>query len=137
MRNLVYNAVGRGCVLFAAIMDGAAQVVCWLAIASFGFVKVQVAHISMFLLRVIDGKRVESEKAATEQERQMAELNLMQAAIRVKEDSAKFGDWTDDHSHALNTIGISLIQECGWEPEQVHNYFKPLVEAIDGLEYGA
>ena len=63
-------------------------------------------------------------------------MNLMMAAVRVKENAEETDDWTEDHSETLNMIGVTLIQECNWKPEQVHNYFKPLVESIDGLDYG-
>lgn len=137
MRNFLYESIGRVCILFAEVSDWSANLLVLAIVKSSMFFKVAFAHFCMWLLKRVDGKRVEAEKQATENEKTQLELILMQSAVRVKENAVEIDDWTDDHSEALNMIGIRLIQECDWEAAAVHRYFKPLVESFEGLDYGA
>ena len=89
----------------------------------------------MWLLKRVDGNRVKEEQSETEHLKVQLELALMQAAIRIKESAEADDSWTDDHSEALNMVGVRLIEECQWDSVSVHSYFKPLVESIEGLEY--
>lgn len=122
--------------LLAGTVDFIGNLIVLATVKSGSFVKVAYAHFCMWLLRIIDKKRVESEQTENENTRQYLELSLMQAAVMIKENAAEADDWTDDHSEALNMVGVRLIDECNWEPSAVHKYFKPLVESIEGLDYG-
>lgn len=136
MRNFLYESVGRSCILFARASDGLSNIIVYLTVKILESLKVACAHFCMWLLSRIDSKRVANEKSVNEQIRVNAELALMAAAVHVKEAAEESGDWTEEHSEALNMIGVNLIHECNWEPVAVHRYFKPLVEAIEGLDYG-
>ena len=135
MRNFLYETIGRSCVLFATTTEFVGNALVWIVVKSAEFLRVSYAHFCMWLLKIVDGKRVKAEQEANEQSRVSAELALMQAAVHVKESSIEIGDWTEEHSEALNMIGVGLINECNWEAAQVHHYFKPLVESIEGLNY--
>ena len=67
---------------------------------------------------------------------QQTELRLLGAANSVKEHAETTGDWTDQHSEAIEAISNALLNECSWEEDDIHGYMKRLVESIDGLEYG-
>lgn len=136
MRRFLYDAIGRSCIMFAGASDRVGNLLVLLVVKSFTFFKVSYAHLCMWLLTRVDNKRVAAEKAETAQQQESLELGLMQAAVRIKENAVEIDDWTDEHSHALNMIGVQLIEECGWEAPAVHKYFRPLVESIEGLDYG-
>lgn len=135
MRSFLYETVGKSCYWFAATVEFTGNALIWAIAKAAQLLRVGYAHFCMWLLKRIDSKRVQAEKDATEENRTSSELALMAAAVSVKESSIEMGDWTEEHSHALNMIGVSLINECNWEPAAVHRYFKPLVESIEGLEY--
>jgi len=136
MRSFIYDSIGRICVLFAGVSDWTSNLIVWAVVKTSSFAKVSFAHFCMWLLMRVDSKRVKEEKQANENEKTQLELVLMQSAIRVKENALDGEDWTEEHSEALNMIGLRLIHECDWEPAAVHRYFKPLVESVEGLDYG-
>ena len=67
---------------------------------------------------------------------QQTELTLLDAANKVKVHAETTGNWTDDHSDALEAVSNALLNECEWEEDDIHAYMRRLVESIDGLEYG-
>lgn len=136
MRSFIYDSIGRICVLFAGVSDWTSNLIVLAVVKMNSFAKVNFAHFCMWLLMRVDGKRVKEEKQANENEKTQLELVLMQSAIRIKENALDGDDWTEEHSEALNMIGLRLIYECDWEPAAVHRYFKPLVESVEGLDYG-
>lgn len=136
MKSFLFDAVGRGCVLICTISDTIANLLVLGIVKLSSLFKVNFAHVCMWLLTRIDSKRVADEKLETEELKQSLELALMQAAVRIKDSAKEDDDWTEEHSEALNMVGIRLIEECNWDPVQVHKYFKPIVESIEGLEYG-
>ena len=64
------------------------------------------------------------------------ELKLLNALSQVRDHAKDMGDWTEQHSDALEAVGNALLNECDWEEESVHQYLKQIVESIEGLEYG-
>ena len=54
----------------------------------------------------------------------------------MRDHAKDMGDWTEQHSDALEAVGNALLNECDWEEESVHQYLKQIVESIEGLEYG-
>lgn len=135
MKTFLYDLVAHSCIFFAGFNDSIANLLIFGTVKLFTFNKVNYAHFCMWLLKRIDKKRVDEEQSETDRLKSMLELTLMQAAIRIKESAEADSTWTDDHSEALNMVGVRLIEECNWEPDSVHSYFKPLVESIDGLDY--
>lgn len=102
-----------------------------------------VGNIGYFLMRLIDSDRVDVyEKLLTASEEpsalssQTMELKLLASATQVRDHARETGDWTDQHTEALNAIGDALMAEASWKEDSVHQYLKELVESIDGLEYG-
>lgn len=135
MKTYLYDLIAYSCIAFAGVTDFVANLLILMTVKVFTFNKVTYAHLCMWLLKRVDGERVEGEQSETERLKSMLELALMQAAIRIKESAEADDSWTDDHSEALNMVGVRLIEECQWEADSVHSYFKPLVESIEGLDY--
>jgi len=69
-------------------------------------------------------------------ESQQTELKLLGSAVTIRDHAIKTGDWTDNHSEALEAIGNNLLNSFDWDEESVHQYFKEVVEAVPGLDYG-
>jgi predicted transcriptional regulator len=63
------------------------------------------------------------------------ELKLLTGASQVRDHAREMGDWTEQHSDAIEAIGEALVGELGWEEGHVHQYLREIVESIDGLEY--
>ena len=104
-----------------------------------------LGSIGYWAMKVIDAKRLalhQEINAAGEHTGpsplsiQNMELRLLAAANQVRDHAKETGDWTDQHTEALNAIGDALMGEHGWQEDSVHQYLRALVESIDGLEYG-
>lgn len=135
MKSLLYDTIARSCLLFSTIVDSVARFLVNTIVKLLTATKISYASFCMFLLKITDKKRLEIEKEDLERGNAMLELALMQAAVRIKESAVEHDEWTQDHSNALNMVGIRLIEECDWEADSVHKYLKPLVESVPGLEY--
>lgn len=131
MRKLLFNLVSAASAGLIFTIQGVG-----------GFLIGATGKIGRFLLRLIDGDRLQwyeslldAAEAPSEIEQQNLELALLQSAQKVR-DHAKESEWTDQHTDAMTAVGDALIAEFGWEEESVHQYLKELVESIDGLQYG-
>lgn len=102
-----------------------------------------IAKVSYALMVALDKETcdeiaamMEITKPSSELVAQQTELTLLDAANKVKVHAETTGNWTDDHSYALEAVSNALLNECEWEEDDIHTYMKRLVESIDGLEYG-
>lgn len=99
-----------------------------------------VAGLGVLGMRLADPQRFKyASKQAQETEKAdmaSAELRLMSTAVKLRDHAIDLGDWTDEHTMALNAVGEALLNEAGWEDKAVHVYLKKVVESIEGLEYG-
>ena len=143
MNRLLFNAV----TFLGANSMRAIGAVCSLLSSAIEFVGAWaiklIAVISYQLMKRLDPEQMEMVAqltAAQEQPdtigKQQTELRLLGAANSVKEHAETTGDWTEQHSDALEAISNALLNECSWEEDDIHGYMKRLVESIDGLEYG-
>ena len=99
-----------------------------------------IGKIAYALMALIDRKRlnlyeqIAEAQNSGELESQQTELNLLSAAGQVRDHAREMGDWTDNHTVALNAIAEALVVEMGWEEEQVQRYMTEVVKSIDDLE---
>jgi len=108
------------------------------------FVNFVIASISYFFLRNINSQRLryyenivkQTQQNSTNVKQQQIELDLLTSVQKLRDHAVREGDWTDNHSIALEAIGNALIQEMDWEEDLVHQYLKEVVETIPGLYYG-
>lgn len=108
------------------------------------FINFTIARVSYFFLRIIDPKRLhyyenivsKVEQGSVNVKQQQTELDLLTSVQKLRDHAVREGDWTDNHSIALEAIGNALIQEMDWEEDLVHQYLKEVVETIPGLYYG-
>jgi len=100
-----------------------------------------IGRIGYALMNLIDKKRLSVYEQMAEPEViselsiQQTELNLLNAASQVRDHSREMGEWTAQHTEAINAIADSLVLELGWEEGHVNQYLKEVVESIDGLEF--
>lgn len=99
-----------------------------------------VAALGVLGMRLADNKRFEYSMRQAEEAQQEAvsgrTLALMSTAVKLRDHAIELGDWTEQHTEAINVVGEALIVEAGWQEEAVHNYLRGVVESIEGLEYG-
>ena len=117
------------------------------AIARFIYENTRVlfGKIGYTVMKLVDAKKVKfyedmidsMGKSKVTLEDQQTELKLLGSAVTIRDHAMKTGDWTDDHSEALQAIGNNLANTFDWDEDAIHQYFKEVVETIPGLDYGA
>lgn len=107
------------------------QVLAWLS----GVVRFLIANLGVALMKLVDNEEYEAIQAKIQLETQQAELDLLASVSKLKEHAMEIGDWTEEHTEALNAIGNALLNECSWDEEHVHRYLREVVESIPGLHY--
>jgi len=99
-----------------------------------------VATVGYFFMKRIDENRckvaeIEADTDPQELSRQGMELNLVQSSYKVRDHAKEFGDWTDQHTEAIEAIGNALLLDIGWDEDSVEHHMKTVVESIEGLEF--
>lgn len=104
--------------------------------------RVSVANFGYFFMNAIDPircKTAELENSADPEELkiQSMELQLIDSSYKVRDHAQQAGDWTDQHTEAIEAIGNALLLEVGWDEESVEHHMRNVVESIDGLSFDA
>ena len=97
-----------------------------------------IASIGFFFMSKLDPIRCKAAEAEAdtdpgELERQGLELKLLQSAYKVRDHAKESGDWTDQHTEAIEAIGNALLLDMGWTEDAVRDHLRSVVETIDGL----
>ena len=140
MKKLLFDAVAIGSFATIFLIDKGVQALVWLVAFLGGVSRTAVAKLGIYLMKKVDEERFEEqlaeEEAQLELEQQATELELLSNATKLKEHALESGDWTDQHTEALNAIGNALLNDCDWDEDSVHQYLKDVVESGTGLSYG-
>jgi len=138
MKNFFYQSVAKTCANTIVAIDWVHAKLLFVHVFLYNFVRVFVATIGYKLMNVADHERTAAAEESIENSRdlkaQQLELRLLSAASQVRDHAEENGEWTEEHSEAIATIGDSLLQ-LDWEEENIHNYLREVVESIDGLSY--
>lgn len=94
-----------------------------------------VAKAGYWLMRKLYGDLLSEAEQAIELQVQSMELQLLSKASELKDNAIAIGDWTENHTIALNAIGKALLEDCQWDEVHVHAYLKDVVESVPGLFY--
>ncbi len=100
-----------------------------------------IGQVGYALMVLIDKKRLgiyeqmANPETINELTIQQTELNLLNSASQVRDHAKETGDWSPQHTEAINAIADSLVLEFGWEEGHVNRYLKEVVESIEGLEF--
>lgn len=139
MKNFLYNAIAQVSFRQILALDWIHSKVLFLHVFFYGLIRVLVASVGYFLLNLIDKKKTtaaeELAENAEELKMQQLELRLLAAASQVRDHAEETDDWTEHHTEAISAIGDSLLNELGWEEDNIHQYLREVVESIDGLSY--
>ena len=140
MRKFLFEAVAR--ITYAKmwvlqrLFGIPAGVLMWLGQTSSSL----VAKVGFAIMKRIDPLQCKGAEAAAEAdpgelEFQNMELGLLSSAYKIRDHAMAYGDWTDEHTEAIEAVGNALMDQVGWDPQHVHNHLKSVVESIDGLTY--
>jgi hypothetical protein len=139
MKKLLFNGVAVTIFWLIQALDFTLRAIVWLESVLVALLRVGVAKLGLALMIAIDKQAyedtIEEARAAEEMEQQTTELELLSNATKLKEHALETGEWTDDHSEALNAIGNALLNDCDWDEDDIHRYLKEVVESGTGLSY--
>lgn len=107
----------------------------WLLSWTAQITRVVVANIGEFALQKGFPEQYAEVEAQIKLESQQTELNLLASVTKLKEHAISIGEWTEQHTEAINAVGNALFNDCDWDEEHVHQYLKEVVESIPGLQY--
>jgi len=139
MKNFLFQLFTRGTVSMLWLSDKffgiPVAILLWLA----AFFRVNIAKVGYVLMRVTDARRceiIETEANADpfELEMQTMELKLLDSSYKVRDHAKEIGDWTDQHTEAIEAIGTALHTELGWDEDSVMDHMQSVVQSIPGLE---
>ena len=140
MINFVFKVIATTAEILIWLSDRFFAVLIWLAANGAGISRWLIVQGSVGLMWLVSKERLEEAQeeleAQAELDQQATELELLTNASKLKEHALKNGDWTDDHTEALQAIGNALLNDCDWDEEHVHQYLKEVVEEGTGLTYG-
>ena len=143
MRKLTFAVVSTIAATFIRVTNWTAARASALILWITAMVNQLVARASYAIMRSLDPaacsqieSMVEAMSPSSELVTQQTELQLLDAANKIKVHAETTGSWTDHHTEGLAAVSNALLNECDWEEEHIHDYMKRLVESIDGLEYG-
>ena len=104
------------------------QAIGWIAarhIAHYEAVKVLVARIGAYGLKITDPQQYEYFEQVQLQQVELQELKALNGALAIKDLAKANGGWEDHHGIGLNMVAAVLIEQHDWDPadvdEWVHN----------------
>lgn len=78
-------------------------------------------------LAKIDVERLTHSVALGEQWEDLVELDLLRSTLLVKQEAEADGGFDETHGPALETAANALYEHCGWEDEDIVEWFGSLV----------
>jgi len=87
------------------------------------------------VLAKIDKERLEHDVAVGDQWEELVELELLKSTMLVKEIAEKDGGFSEEHGPALEIAANALYEHCGWDDEDITDWFGGLVMG-EGFEMG-
>jgi hypothetical protein len=141
MRQSIFNAVVRVTELSIKLSDWIFAIPTWVVLNLGLFSRSTIAKIGLFGMRMIDRDQLEAIQELNEVEgeqlhSQQTELELLSAASTIRDHYMETGEWTPEHTMALEAVSNKLLNDCGWEEDDIHAYMRRVVEADGtGLSY--
>ena len=88
------------------------------------------------LLAKEDPERLKYDLAVTEQWDELVELDLLMQTMEVKKIAEATGGFSEAHGPALEIAANALYEHCGWDDEDIVDWFGALVMGDDGTHLG-
>lgn len=79
------------------------------------------------ILAKIEPERLANDVAIGEQWEELVELELLKSTLAVKQIAEADGGFDESHGPALEIAANALADHCGWEDEDITNWFSDLV----------
>ena len=79
------------------------------------------------VLSKIEPERLAHDIAMGEQWEDLVELELLKSTLAVKAFAEQSGGFDESHGPALETAANALYEHCGWEDEDIADWFGSLV----------
>ena len=79
------------------------------------------------ILAKIEPERLANDVAIGEQWEELVELELLKGTLQVKDIAEGSGGFNESHGPALELAANALYEHCGWEDEDITNWFGGLV----------
>jgi len=89
-----------------------------------------------YLLRKADKGQLEYDLAVTEQAQMLTEIKLLGASVDLKSIAMQQGGFDDSHGPALELVANALFNNCGWDDEDIGDWFAGLVLDDKGVNLG-
>ena len=139
MKNFLYSVVAQTSGRSVLALDWIQAKFLYVNGFLYGIVRISLASFGYFLLNLLDRERTEQANMNVERqhelERQTLELKLLAAASQVRDHAENSDSWTDEHTDAISAIGDTLLNDFGWDEQNIHQYLREVVESIEGLSY--
>ena len=143
MRHSIFNGIVRVTELSIRLSDWIFAIPTWVILNLGLLTRSTIAKIGLFGMWAVDRDQMEAIQALNEfqaeneqQYSQQTELELLSAASKIRDHYLETGDWTPEHTMALEAVSNKLLNDCGWEEDDIHAYMRRVVEADGtGLSY--
>lgn len=106
------------------------RAVLWISEKGLKDLEVFSENFSKFMrgwLAKIDAKRLSYDVAIGEQWEELVELEVLKSTLMVKQIAEKDGGFDESHGPALEVAANALYEHCGWEDEDIADWFGSLV----------
>ncbi len=107
------------------------------AVNDIGKMQKAAAYVGAWVMANIDEEKFNYEITMASQMEELTELNLLKATMEIKKDALETGGFSHDHGPALTVAANALIDVCGWDDEDITDWFGALVMNDDGENLGA
>ncbi|QNJ25887.1 hypothetical protein SynSYN20_01560 [Synechococcus sp. SYN20] len=98
--------------------------------AHFDAQKVLTAKIGAFFMKAADPTCFEYYEAVMVQGPELQELKALDAALDIKELAKGQGGWANHHGIGLDMVSGVLIEQHGWDPEDVQDFVDDLTDGF-------
>lgn len=136
MKTKLFNLASVTCYALIWASDHLFALLVWALAWTGQIMRFLIAQLGIFVMRNVSPDDYEALQGKLELENQQTELELLAQAAKLRDHALELGDWTTEHTEAIESIAAALLNECDWDEDHIHQYLKEIVESVPGLQYG-
>ena len=136
MKPALFRATSYATYALIWLSDRLFGLVIWLLSWAAHLSRVAIANIGKLALEKGFPEQYAEVEEQLSLESQQTELDLLASVTKLKEHAISIGEWTDQHTEAINAVGNALLNDCDWDEEHIHQYMRGVIESVPGLQYG-
>lgn len=106
------------------------RIVLWISEKGLADIELFTERFSSFMrsiLSKIEPERLANDVALSEQWEELIELQLLKGTLEVKDIAEESGGFDESHGPALEMAANALYEHCGWDDEDITDWFGSLV----------